>query len=271
MSGSPLPLSAIRLDGGTQSRAEIHAQTVAEYADAIDALPPVVVFYDGADYWLADGFHRAEAHRRAQRETITADVRDGSRRDAVLFSVGANGTHGLRRRNADKRRAVETLLRDEEWGAKSDRWIAERCGVGHQLVASARAELDESSSSRPAPRTGRDGKVRRAPRKRRHATPVAPTASTIADRIVDEHVFEDGSGSIARVAEIVEEAEEAAEDFVDFVEAARVDRFVHDILARWPENVGYGALIRALKTALHGVEQREKARSCPSNTALLRT
>lgn len=79
------------------------------------------------------------------------------------YSVGANATHGLRRTNADKRRAVETLLRDEEWGAKSDRWIAEKCGVGNQLVGHIRRELCEShSSTTTTARTGRDGKTRRA-------------------------------------------------------------------------------------------------------------
>ena len=50
------------------------------------------------------------------------------------------------------------------WGRqKSDRWIAEKCGVGKsgQLVAQVRAELHESCSSDDAPRTGRDGKKRK--------------------------------------------------------------------------------------------------------------
>jgi len=34
--------------------------------------------------------------------------------DAVFNSVGANAEHGLRRTNADKRRAVLTLLNDDE-------------------------------------------------------------------------------------------------------------------------------------------------------------
>lgn len=34
---------------------------------------------------------------------------------------------------------------------RSDRWIAEQCGVGHQLVASARGRVDESSNARPNP------------------------------------------------------------------------------------------------------------------------
>jgi hypothetical protein len=43
-----------------------------------------------------------------------AEVRTGSRRDAVRYSVGANSVHGLRRTNEDKRREVQTLLADAE-------------------------------------------------------------------------------------------------------------------------------------------------------------
>src|SRR5690606_22774478 len=59
---------------------------------------------------------------------------------AVLYAVGANAQHGLRRSKADKRRAVETLLLDSEWCQWSDREIARRCSVGHTLVANVRKE-----------------------------------------------------------------------------------------------------------------------------------
>ena len=91
------------------------------------------VFYDGQAYWLADGFHRVRAAQEAGLAGINADVRQGTRRDAVLFSAGANAVHGLRRSNADKRRAVETLLNDEEWRAWSDNEIA-RGGHNIRLV-----------------------------------------------------------------------------------------------------------------------------------------
>jgi hypothetical protein len=57
-----IPIELIRLDGGTQIRACSTFQTkVEDYAIAMtqDAdFPPLTVFWDGADYWLADGFHR---------------------------------------------------------------------------------------------------------------------------------------------------------------------------------------------------------------------
>ena len=109
-----LNVNAIRIDGGTQSRVSLDEQTVAEYVDALESLPPVIVFEDGADYWLADGFHRHFAHKQAGKASIACDVQDGTRLDAVLFAVGANRHHGLRRTNEDKRKAVQMLLAEDQ-------------------------------------------------------------------------------------------------------------------------------------------------------------
>lgn len=151
-----LDLNLIRIDGGTQSRVELNEETYLDYAEAMLAgakFPGVTVFYDGASYWLADGFHRFFAVQEAGFHEIEADIRQGTQRDAVLFSVKANAAHGLKRSNADKRKAVETMLADEEWRTWSDRKIAEACGVGHQLVAQVRSSLDESSSEKTTERT----------------------------------------------------------------------------------------------------------------------
>jgi hypothetical protein len=56
--------------------------------------------------------------------------------------------HDLRRTNEDKRRAVLTLLQDEEWTQWSDREIARRCGVSHQMVAPIRSSLVVATSER---------------------------------------------------------------------------------------------------------------------------
>ncbi|MGE7136193.1 ParB/RepB/Spo0J family partition protein [Luteibacter sp. NPDC031894] len=141
MNRQTLPLEKIQIGGGTQSRAALNEDVVAEYAETIKAatdLPPVTVFQDGKKFWLADGFHRFHAHRRAGAIQIEADVRVGTKRDAILHSVGANAAHGLRRSNADKRCAVRTLLADKEWGQWSDRQIADACGVSHPFVAALR-------------------------------------------------------------------------------------------------------------------------------------
>lgn len=138
-------IDKIRTDGGTQSRAAINEATVAEYADAMadpnTLFPPVIVYFDGREYWLADGFHRLAAWAQIGRAEIPAEIRQGDRRAAILHSVAANSTHGLRRTNEDKRRAVLTLLEDAEWSAWSDGEIARRCGVSREYVNRMRSSV----------------------------------------------------------------------------------------------------------------------------------
>lgn len=157
-----MAVSDIRIDGGTQSRWQCDADVVSDYAEAIAAgakFPPVIVYHDGSAYWLADGFHRVEAHAQVGKKKIAVDIRQGTRRDAILYSVGANDTHGLRRSSSDKRCAVSCLLDDPEWSQWSDREIARKCKVGHQLVAKVRAatapvHLDDHPDSRTVQRAG---------------------------------------------------------------------------------------------------------------------
>lgn len=176
-----LDINRIRIDGGTQPRVQLDGGKVKEYSEAIlhqgAKFPPIDVFFDGTNYWLADGFHRLFAHQMlAGNESvvnllahldqdiqrIAARVHHGSQRDAVLFSVGANALHGLPRKNDDKRQAVKTLVRDiqegcavgrhvcrdrprEEWcwNAWADREIARQCVVSKHLVNTVRAEFME--------------------------------------------------------------------------------------------------------------------------------
>jgi len=144
-----LSLSQIRRDGGTQPRANINHQTVLEYVEDMkngDTFPPVIVFYDGTDFWLCDGFHRYEAAFGAGLTEIAAIVKQGTRRDAVLYSVGANAKHGLRRTNADKRRAVVTLLEDSEWNEWSNRAIAKQVCVSEFMVRKLRQSICDKNA-----------------------------------------------------------------------------------------------------------------------------
>ncbi len=139
-----LPITLIRRDGGTQPRVAINQTTVEEYASDMKegaSFPPVLLFNDGTQHWLADGFHRVLAAESIGLKEIAAVVRQGTQRDAVLYSCGANATHGLRRTNADKRRAVLRLLEDSEWSKWSDREIARRCGVSHDFVNRMRKSI----------------------------------------------------------------------------------------------------------------------------------
>lgn len=143
--GGQLPMSLIRIDSSVQPRAQMDWIVVAEYAEAMkagDTFPPVVVFHDGDAYWLADGFHRISAARDyAGLTEFPADVRQGCKRDAWLYALGANKAHGMRMTNADKRRVVEGMLGDAEWVQWADREIARHCGVSFMTVGRHRESI----------------------------------------------------------------------------------------------------------------------------------
>ena len=175
-----LASSSICSAGGTQARVALSAATIEEFATDLRqgcVFPPIVVFFDRQTYWLADGFHRMAAYRFTEAPTIRADVRAGSRRDAILYAAGSNRAHGLRRTIADRRYAVLLLLSDDEWFDRSDHWVAETVGVDRATVADVRrmivdgtlARLNRPHVDEPPPedrpsRTGKDGK--KYPKKR---------------------------------------------------------------------------------------------------------
>lgn len=154
------------LDPSTQPRSEMDSETIQEYTDAIVRLvkfPPIDVFDDGTTKRVADGFHRVAAAVAAGLETIQANVFEGGERDAILYSLSVNATHGLPRRNADKRRVVETILRDKEWSDqfRTDTAIALHCGVSSNFVGHVRKTLSNNGVAvAEAKRTHNDsGKV----------------------------------------------------------------------------------------------------------------
>lgn len=133
-----IPIDVIRTDGGTQIRVGLNEKYVAELMESLAGLPAPTVMFDGAAYWLADGFHRYAAHLAAKRKKILCRVLHGSKRDAVKYGLQANAKHGLRRSSQDKRNAVETCLADSEWSKLSDREIAEMTATSHTFVSNLR-------------------------------------------------------------------------------------------------------------------------------------
>lgn len=146
-----MKITQLKIELQTQSRVAINQDAVAEYADAMmdgEKFPPVTAFYDGKEYYLADGYHRYFAAKKAGLDEIDCDVKNGTLRDAVLFSVGVNSAHGLRRGNEDKRKAVMTILDDVEWAEWSDITIAKKCQVTGAFVGRVRKTLNLESTSR---------------------------------------------------------------------------------------------------------------------------
>lgn len=148
-------ITQIRTNGGTQIRPRLNQERVESYAEKMTngtAFPAIDLYYDGAEYWIGDGFHRLAAHQRAfplvSHPTIGAIVHAGTRRDAVLHAAGANDEHGEPRDKDYGTRAAEILLRDEEWARWSNREIARRCKIHHSTVADIRKRLEASGAIR---------------------------------------------------------------------------------------------------------------------------
>ncbi|MGC4052956.1 MAG: hypothetical protein QM757_26820 [Paludibaculum sp.] len=172
-----IPVHLVRTDGGTQPRAAIVESEVAKYAEMMESgidMDPVLVYFDGSVYWLADGFHRLAAARRANFDLIAAEVRQGTQQDAQWASYSANAKHGIPRTNEDKRRAVVAAFGHVKSAGMSDRAIAGHCGVSNRFVGLIREEIPNCERFTVEKRTGLDGKSRKMPARKTQAPAPAP-------------------------------------------------------------------------------------------------
>jgi len=143
----PVAISEIECDPLIQVRLAISDEAVADYAEQMRAgvgFPAVEVFDDGTYKWLGDGFHRVRAAQTNGTANILANVRCGTRQDALWYALGANRTNGVRLSTGDKRHAIALAL--TAFPTKSGNVIAEQIGVSQRYVAEVRNELRASSN-----------------------------------------------------------------------------------------------------------------------------
>ena len=158
-----LPVKKIVTTAGTLVR-PVHQPTKADYVLAWKAhadFPPLDVFWDGKRYLLADGLHRLESAIEVGHETIACKIHEGNKRAALEFALSANGEHGLRRSNNDKRYAVTIALKDKEWGAWSNVDVGKLCNVSTDLARRVRRQLIRAGEIKEPKtiKTTRKGKV----------------------------------------------------------------------------------------------------------------
>lgn len=153
-------IDKINIYGGTQARLKTNEDAIESYAEEMQrgaVFPPINVYFDGATYWLADGFHRYLATKRNGQAAISAEVQPGGRVEALRHALGANSLNGVYRTNGDKRNAVEIAL--GEWTDLANPVIAEICKVSAELVRNCRLEMQKSGKiPHMTIVTGRDGK-----------------------------------------------------------------------------------------------------------------
>jgi hypothetical protein len=146
-----IEISAIRIDGGTQARLKLDQDVVKEYAECMkdgDKFPPVTVFYDGSEYWLANGFHRYFATKSNGELEIECEVKQGTLDDAVLYAFSADGRQGLSRSAEDNRNIIIRMIQHPVWGKWSNAEIAKHVGVSKMTVGRVKASLEKD---KPAP------------------------------------------------------------------------------------------------------------------------
>jgi len=166
-------ISEIRLDGDTQARQALSTETVVLYAEQMKEgaeFPPVVVFNDGSNMWLADGFHRYFACMRIGASEINALVKQGTVIDARIYSFSANGDRGLSLTAADVRANIIKMLSMEETKSWTDTQIAKHVRSSSMTVGRIRASMGEEAQAPVRTfikKDGTEGKIDTSKRKER--------------------------------------------------------------------------------------------------------
>lgn len=140
-----LALYKIRIDGGTQARVKLNQELVNKYAEQMkdgDKFPPITVFNDGSDNWLADGFHRFFAHKANEETMVEAEIISGTLEDATLYAYAANAKRGMSMSDEDNRNVIILMLKHPKWSLWSDREISRHVGVSNMTVGRVKQSLN---------------------------------------------------------------------------------------------------------------------------------
>ena len=150
-----IPIKDILIDPAMQHR-EVDDDVVRRYASLIKdgvKFPTVYVVTDGTNNYLWDGAHRIAAHLKLGKKYISANVENGSRRDAIYFSFSANKTNAFPRQPGTVKGIIETMLKDEEWAEIPQTGIADWVGCTQGFVSKIQAEFRNLSYSKEYDRT----------------------------------------------------------------------------------------------------------------------
>lgn len=178
----------IRIDGGTQPRKEINYDVVKNYAEAMregTVFPPVTVFFDGAEYWLADGFHRYHATKSNATTTIEADVHQGSVEDAREYSYGANKDRGYSMSAEDNKEIVRKMLLDPRYKDWTQSRIAKHVGVTEMFVSRVKASMeikDEPKTKKFVTKDGVEKEMKTGNIGKRETPPTKPDVTTYDEK-----------------------------------------------------------------------------------------
>lgn len=155
-------LDDIEIYAGTQARQGIDQDTVDKYAERMiegDQFPPIVLFNDGSGYYIGDGHHRVLGSIKNEFVDIEAEVKIGTKNDALWYAMGANRINGKSMTRGDLRHAVTLALKT--WPDKTQQAIADQVGCSQWLVSKTREDIiGNNNISLPETRTDTMGRTR---------------------------------------------------------------------------------------------------------------
>jgi len=151
-----VPLSRILEDHDIQIRGEINSAVVKEYEAIVretGRMDSITLFYDGefdhaaTTFMIGDGWHRIAAYRGAGLVKINANLRQGTRSEAIEYALRRNGHHGAPMSKAQKRSATEIAVKDARIGELTDSKIARMVGVSQSLVSLVRRGISPEAAT----------------------------------------------------------------------------------------------------------------------------
>ena len=125
-----LPVESVQFVRELYPRLREDDAAIERYRAALDRLPPIIVARGRV---LVDGFHRWQAHRREQAETIAAvDLGDLADIEILKESVRRNSGHGRQLDTRDKKRMADQLWRQ---GVRDESELADLLSITPKTCA----------------------------------------------------------------------------------------------------------------------------------------
>jgi ParB-like chromosome segregation protein Spo0J len=171
----------LAIDSSLQPRVGgIDADHVRTLEETPESWPPLKVVRQGESYLLVDGYHRLEAAKNLELESIRVEVVDVTpAEDLHELAFALNAAHGRPLSLTDRRAFADRLLRTQPHLA--DREIARRCGLAANTVGAIRGRLEESAQiEQTTERLGQGGYVYR-PRREDGELPDADPVEALGD------------------------------------------------------------------------------------------
>jgi hypothetical protein len=101
-----LPLESIIRDDEFDARSYRDPSWTAWLASIFETLPPIGVYQIDGKYYLVDGFYRLDAAKLTGISEVDCRIYEGTKEDALLYSIAANARNGIALKDGDFQRFI---------------------------------------------------------------------------------------------------------------------------------------------------------------------